>query len=168
MIDALFAAAAEYCSCIQKGRRGGIRANSEGLERVKQLVLSNFTDSTAKKHCKHRCEGCPYLARYWRIGWYWPCLLQLASRQIRQHQLMEVVDVPQSVLCRLFGLEPWRSWSFLVIGYLYIRPEGLLKKLLHKVDKSYGFLWTARQLSKVFLSKGLYTSNLGFRVNNLH
>lgn len=55
MTDASFAAAAKYCSCIQKGGRGGIRANSE--EKVKQLVLSNFTDSTAKKHGKYQCKG---------------------------------------------------------------------------------------------------------------
>lgn len=35
---------------------------------------------------------------------------------------------------------------FLLIGYLYIRPEGLLKKLLHKVAKSYGFVCTTRSL----------------------
>lgn len=122
----------------KKADEGGIRANSEGLKRLKQLDLSNLTDSAAKKQSKYRCK----CSRYWRIGWYWPCLLQLASGQTRQHRRTEVADVPPSVLRRLFGLEPWRSWSFLV-DWLLVH---LQKRFLHKGPKSFGFVWTTRSL----------------------
>lgn len=53
---------------------------------------------------------------------------------------MEVADI-QFQDWNHEGLDHFSS-----IGCLYIRPEGLLKKLLHKGPKSLGCVWTTRSL----------------------